>query len=110
MKASARPGALSDEEMKQYRRAWSQPRALSSMLNWYRAYLLRPVPDGSKRVTPPTTVIWGKKDVALRSVMAEESAALCDRGELIWLPENTHWVQHEAADRVNEVLITRFTN
>jgi hypothetical protein len=27
---------------------------------------------------------------------------------LIWLPENTHWVQHEAADRVNEILITRF--
>jgi pimeloyl-ACP methyl ester carboxylesterase len=109
IKGSARRGAFSDEEINQYRRAWSQPGALSAMLNWYRAYLLRPIPGGSPRVTVPTTVIWGKKDIALRSVMAEESAALCDRGELLWLPENSHWVQHEAADRVNEILITRFS-
>jgi pimeloyl-ACP methyl ester carboxylesterase len=110
LKGSARRGAFSDEEINQYRRAWSQPKALSSMLNWYRAFLLRPIPDGSPRVTVPTTVIWGKKDVALRSVMAEESADLCEQRELIWLPDNSHWVQHEAAERVNEILITRFAD
>jgi pimeloyl-ACP methyl ester carboxylesterase len=110
LKGSARRGAFSDEEISQYRRAWSQPKALSSMLNWYRAFLLRPIPDGSPHVTVPTTVIWGKKDVALRSVMAEESADLCEQRELIWLPDNSHWVQHEAAERVNEILITRFAD
>ena len=39
--------------------------------------------------------------------MAEESAALCEDGELIWLPDNTHWVQHEAAGTVNRILIDR---
>ena len=60
-------------------------------------------------MTTPATVIWGEQDFALRSVMAEESAALCDRGELILMPENTHWVQHEAAERVNGILIDRFS-
>jgi pimeloyl-ACP methyl ester carboxylesterase len=80
------------------------------MLNWYRAAARSPRQEWpGPRVTAPTTVIWGKQDFALRSVMAEESAALCDRGDLIFMPENTHWVQHEAADRVNEILIDRFS-
>lgn len=108
MRGSARHGAFSDEELEQYKHAWSQPGAVSSMLNWYRALLMAPVPHGSPRVTVPTTIIWGEKDVALRSVMAEESAALCDQGELIRLPGVSHWVQHEAAERVNEILLARF--
>lgn len=104
------PGAFTDDDLDIYRKAWSQPRAMTSMLNWYRA-LFRRLNDTipNERVSVPTTVIWGKKDAALRSVMAEESAALCDTGELIRLPDNTHWVQHEAADRVNSLLINRFT-
>lgn len=106
----ALPGAFTDDDLKQYRKAWSQPRAMTSMLNWYRA-LFRRLNDTmpTERVTVPTTVIWGMKDVALRSVMAEESADLCDSGELISLPDNTHWVQHEAADQVNAILVNRFT-
>jgi pimeloyl-ACP methyl ester carboxylesterase len=110
MKNNSLPGAFSEEDLAEYRRAWSQPHAMTSMLNWYRA-LGRAAgetwPPG--QVLVPTTIIWGKKDFALRSVMAEESADLCAGGELIWLPENTHWVQHEAAERVNAILLDRFT-
>ena len=35
---------------------------------------------------------------------AAESAAECDDAELIELPDNTHWVQHEAPELVNETL------
>lgn len=108
MRGSARRGAFSDAELEQYKHAWAQPGAVSAMLNWYRALLMSPVPHRSPRVTVPTTIIWGEKDVALRRVMAEESAALCDEGELIRLPGISHWVQHEAADQVNEMLLARF--
>lgn len=110
LKNSSLPGAFTDEDLDHYRRAWSQPRAMTSMLNWYRA-LSRSVGDPwpPSRVLVPTTIIWGKKDFALRSVMAEESAEQCTDGELIWLPENTHWVQHEAAEQVNAILVERFT-
>ena len=111
LRESSRPGAFSDTDLDEYRRAWSRPGAMTSMLNWYRAALRRPVDDWpGPRVTVPTTIIWGMKDFALRAVMAEESAALCDRGELLRLEDNTHWVQHEAAAFVNETLITRFAS
>ncbi len=111
MRANSLPGTFSDEDLRHYRQAWSQPRAMTSMLNWYRAsFRQQPaeVPP-SGRVIVPTTIIWGKKDFALRSVMAEESAALCERGELVWRPDNTHWVQHEAADQVNAILLDHFS-
>lgn len=110
LKQSSLPGTFSDAELAEYRQAWSQPRAISAMLNWYRAAARWPhdsIPP-NERVSVPTTIIWGKRDVALRSVMAEESAQLCNRGELVWFPENTHWMQHEAADRVNTLLLARF--
>lgn len=109
LRRTSLPGAFTDIDLEHYRRAWAQPGAMTAMLNWYRA-AARP-PDREwpgPHVVPPTTVIWGKRDFALRSVMAEESVGLCRQGELIWLPDNTHWVQHEAADTVNRILIKRF--
>ena len=110
LRSTSLPGTFNDEDLDHYRRAWSQHGAMTAMLNWYRA-LPRSATQAwpGPRVIPPTTIIWGKRDFALRSVMAEESAALCERGELIWLPDNTHWVQHEAADRVNAILLERFS-
>jgi len=34
---SSRPGTFSDEDLGQYRAAWSQSGAITSMINWYRA-------------------------------------------------------------------------
>lgn len=111
LRDSSLPGTFSDEELAEYRRAWARPGAMTTMLNWYRAALRRPAADWpDPGVTVPTTVIWGMKDHALRPEMAAESAALCDRPELIELEDNTHWVQHEAAALVNETLITRFSS
>ncbi|MBP6787099.1 MAG: alpha/beta hydrolase [Candidatus Promineofilum sp.] len=109
MRGSSRPGTFSDDDMAEYRRAWARPGAMTAMLNWYRALAQRPIADWpSPRVVVPTTIIWGLKDFALRGVMATESAAECDDVELIELPDNTHWVHHEAPELVNETLITRF--
>ena len=111
MKKSSLPGAFTDGDLELYRAAWAKPRAMTSMLNWYRALgRLATATLPPEYVTTPTTIVWGKKDFALRSVMAEESAALCGSAELHWLPENTHWVQHEAAARVNDILIHRLSS
>ena len=37
--------AVSDADMVEYRRAWSRPGAMTTMLNWYRAQLQRPMAD-----------------------------------------------------------------
>jgi len=45
------------------------------------------------------------KDVALSHRMARPSMDYCDEGKLVFFPDATHWVQLDAAQEVNELLI-----
>ena len=92
-----------------YREAWSQPGAMSSMVNYYRALMrYRPQRLASHRITVPTLMIWGAQDFALGREMAQPSIDLCDDGRLIFLEDATHWVQHDEPERVNELLLEFF--
>jgi epoxide hydrolase 4 len=105
---TSRKGTFSENDLVQYRKAWSQPKAIKSMINWYRAVIQKPPKSsGSSRITVPTLVIWGAKDKFLGKEMAKQSIDLCDDGQLVFIEEATHWVQHEEAERVNE-LVDRF--
>lgn len=108
---TSHPGTFSEADLALYREAWSQPGAITAMLNWYRAALRRGVPrlTGSSRVTVPTLLIWGAQDTALLREMAPQSLALCDNGRLVFLEEATHWVQHEEANAVNSMLADFFS-
>lgn len=103
--SSSRAGTFSDADLELYRQAWSQPHAYTSMLNWYRAIIQKPprMPT-SQRVTPPTLLIWGAQDMFLGREMAQPSIDLCDDGRLVFIEEATHWVQHEEAEQVNQLL------
>ena len=108
MRMSSHANTFSTANMRRYRVAWRQPGAVQGMLNWYRAALqtdgLRTIPDAPIR--PPTLVLWGKQDVALRAHMAQKSVSRCTEGRLVMLPEATHWVQHDAPERVNRELLS----
>jgi pimeloyl-ACP methyl ester carboxylesterase len=109
MKGSSRPGTFSAEDMAMYRQAWSQPYAYTSMVNWYRAMMRRPSrPHDTSRITVPTHLIWGTRDRFLGREMAQPSIDLCDGGSITFLEEATHWVQHEQAEEVNEIIDTFF--
>lgn len=102
---SSRPGTFSEENLKEYIAAWSQPGALTGMLNWYRAGLRHaPAQEGDQRVVVPTLMIWGARDRFLGREMARPSVELCDKGRLELIEEATHWVQHEEPERVNALL------
>jgi pimeloyl-ACP methyl ester carboxylesterase len=111
LKRSAKEDTFSDEDLNYYRQAWNQPGALTAMLNWYRSAIRsgfgksRGAPVSSGRITPPTLLIWGKKDVALGSEMAQPSIDLCENGRLIFFDQATHWVQHDEAEAVNRLLL-----
>jgi pimeloyl-ACP methyl ester carboxylesterase len=106
MRRSGKPIAFTDEDIEKYKEAWSQPGAVTAMLNWYRAALRYPpeITNGM-RVHVPTLILWGVKDFALSRRMARPSLDYCDEGNLIFFPDATHWVQHEEADEVNHSLI-----
>ena len=108
LKRTSHPGTFSDEDFDQYRKAWLQPGAFRSMLNWYRAFIQRPpAPPANSRITVPTMLIWGKLDSVLSSEMAQPSIDLCDNGRLVFIEDATHWVHHEKLERVND-LVTEF--
>jgi pimeloyl-ACP methyl ester carboxylesterase len=103
---SSRPGTFSEADFDEYRRAWSQPGAFRSMLNWYRALVRHPPRDSSeKHIHVPALLIWGERDKFLGKEMAQPSIDLCDDGRLVVFDEATHWVQHEESLRVNDLLI-----
>jgi pimeloyl-ACP methyl ester carboxylesterase len=93
---------MTDAETRRYVVAWSQPRALTTMLNWYRA-LLRSLPLGKgPRIRVPTLLLWGAHDQFLVPRMAQQSIALCDRGQLHWFEHGSHWLHHEEVKAVRE--------
>jgi pimeloyl-ACP methyl ester carboxylesterase len=105
LRSSSRSGAYNAEDIEEYRQAWSRPRAMTSMINWYRALRVRPSRRAARRVRVPTLMIWGTGDVALGREMARPSIAYCDDGRLVFVEEATHWVQNEEPERVNQFLL-----
>lgn len=105
LKYTSRRGTFTDSDLEKYRQAWSQPKAYRSMLNWYRAIMQKPpTPPANPRITVPTLLIWGAQDRFLGLEMAQPSIDLCADGRLVFIEEATHWVQHEEAERVNELI------
>jgi pimeloyl-ACP methyl ester carboxylesterase len=111
LRAGAKQGTFSDEDLERYAEAWSKPGALTGMVNYYRAALRQSPGKALAELRPfsnQTLVIWGKKDMYLGSELAEPEAKWVPNARVEWIPDATHWVQHEAAERVNELLIGFF--
>src|SRR5690606_2333825 len=62
LKGSAREGAFEESEWDAYRRAWSEPKALTSMIHWYRALLKKDLSAPVARIEVPVLLVWGEKD------------------------------------------------
>jgi epoxide hydrolase 4 len=107
LRAGSAPGSFSDEDLERYAEAWSQPGALTGMINYYRAALRQSPRAAAARMRPieaPTMVIWGQRDQHLGAELAEPSRTLVPNVRMEWLPDAGHFVQHDAAERVNELL------
>jgi epoxide hydrolase 4 len=103
--SSANPGAFTSSELEEYRKAFAQPGAFTAMVNWYRAMIqTKQEPPKSFDVTVPMILMWGENDVAMLTEMADQSMPYCKQGKLIKFPKVSHWIQHEAADRVNALI------
>lgn len=80
------------------------------MINYYRAlrrygtrHGLGRHPDNEK-VGRPTLIIWGERDAALTSQMAEARPWVPDL-RLVRLPRASHWVMRDEPVKVNNLLI-----
>jgi epoxide hydrolase 4 len=111
LRANAARGAFTDEDLERYVEAWSQPRALAGMIDYYRAALRRSPRKALASLRPisvPTLVIWGERDAYLGAELAEPEPKWVPDVKVERIPTASHWVQHEEPGRVNELLIEFF--
>lgn len=103
MVKTANKNTFSKAELNQYKAAWQNPATVGSMINWYRAYKYSK--PALKRISVPTLMLWGKKDTFLLPGMAEKSNLMCTKGKLIVLEEASHWLHHEKAAKLNQLIL-----
>lgn len=108
LRRSSRPGTFGPTELERYIETWSRPGALTPMLNYYRAVRYHQWPNEPTRVSPPTLIVWGVEDAFLIPQNATAALSLCDKGEIVWLDDATHWVQMEEPEKVNATLARFF--
>ncbi|GAA1654665.1 alpha/beta hydrolase [Georgenia ruanii] len=107
----ARP-AFTPEEIDRYVEAWSQPGAATAMINYYRSSVRQSQKRAEAQLRPleaPTLVIWGQRDRFLEPELAQPDPD--DVPNLVRverLPEASHWVHHDEAERVSQLLIDFF--
>jgi pimeloyl-ACP methyl ester carboxylesterase len=81
-------------------------------INYYRASVRQSQKGAAAKLRPisaPTLVIWGERDSYLGSELAEpehDDVPNLDRVER--LPDASHWVHHDASERVTELLTEFF--
>ncbi|MEI6185922.1 MAG: alpha/beta hydrolase [Dehalococcoidia bacterium] len=111
-----RSGVLKDEDIRGYRKAWSQPGALTGGLNYYRAAdvevledpeaaIKKPAMAGAlPKITLPVLVIWGEKDTALLTGCIRGLDEFVTQLSIERVPDASHWVVREKPQLVNSLI------
>lgn len=106
-----------DATRQKYHACWS--RGLLGGVNYYRASPLYPPSGDDKgatklnlkqndfRVNVPTRVIWGEMDMALPDSLLDRLDGLVADLKVVRVPDGSHWIIHEQADKIN-ALINQF--
>lgn len=108
--------ALLAPERDAYLDEWSQPGAMTAMLNWYRASAMIVPATGEEAerpawvdgpfppVTQPTLVVWGMKDGALLPCQLESLGALVPDLTIARIADAGHFVPWEKPEAVNAAM------
>jgi epoxide hydrolase 4 len=100
-----RAARFTPEEIETYIRQWRGN--LTPMLHYYRAMRksrgeLRKV---AKRIETPTLIIWGEREPVFLPSTLEDMGQWVANVRIERLPRIGHFAQHDAADRVSELLV-----
>ncbi len=106
--STAEKGIFTDKEIAEYKKAWSEPGALNSAINYYRANIVKRLFGKSsmeEKIKVPTLFIYGEKDSAILPETVAGVGKFIDAPfSEIRIPDAGHWVQQEAAEIVTDSL------
>lgn len=93
---------LTAKEKQRYRKAWSQPNAITSMINWYRS---TPAKVNYPFLQMPVLILWGENDLYLTTDVAKANLNFCQNGELNIFDNASHWLLLENVEEVVEAMV-----
>jgi pimeloyl-ACP methyl ester carboxylesterase len=107
-----RRGAYKRRDIERSVEAMSLPGTLTASINYYRALVQRPqrMLRSVRPIEQPVLVLWGEQDRYLVPQMLDGLEQWAPNLQIERFPEASHWVQHDAAEQVNEHLVRFFGN
>jgi pimeloyl-ACP methyl ester carboxylesterase len=106
--STAEKGVFTDEDIAGYKKSWSEPFALTAMLNYYRANILKRFftkTAETPKIKVPTVFIYGEQDKAILPETVKGVSEMIDAPfEEFHIPTSAHWVQQEASEAVTQIL------
>ncbi len=103
-----RADAFDAAAIRRYVEAIDRPGALTAGMNYYRAALRRNplhAARDARPVTCPTLVVWGERDRHLSTGLLSGLEWWAPDLRIERLPDASHWVQRDAPERLNEILV-----
>ncbi len=103
-----RPGAFTPADIQEYVCAAAQPGALTAAINYYRAAFRDGPGEAAKMTAPircPTLLLWGERDRYLNGRLTQGLEAWVPNLRVERIPKASHWVQADAPERVNRLMI-----
>jgi pimeloyl-ACP methyl ester carboxylesterase len=103
-------GIITDTEIAVYKKALSEPGALTAAINYYRANVRKifskeDSPQTTKRIKVPTLFIYGEKDSAVLQTTVKGVKDFINAPYTeVRIPHSAHWVQQEAATEVTAAI------
>jgi len=120
MMDTSNSGSFSIEDMARYEEVWSMSGSVTSIFNWYRSVFREFVGDvframiqlkspwslfELKCIDVPTLILWGVQDVALTKQLAYDCADSCKEVRICWFEDASHWLQHDKAHDVTQMIL-----
>lgn len=99
---------FTDDEIREYKRAFDRPNGLTAPLNYYRAAgrrILSGQRVSNPRINVETLVIWGMQDLALEPSLLDGLEKHVTRLRVERMPNAGHWVHLQDAERVNKLML-----
>jgi pimeloyl-ACP methyl ester carboxylesterase len=102
--------AVTDDDVQVYAQAIGHPGAMHSAINYYRALARWGFWLSIKPIHAPTLMLWGENDVALGKELTYGTEKYVDDFRIHYIPNCSHWVQQDSAEKVNELLLNFIKN
>lgn len=97
------------QDIQIFKAAMAKPGAATAAVNYYRALVQKGTRGMFRgtgmRVTGPTLLIWGERDMALGKELTYGTERYAPNVRIHYIPNCSHWVQQERAPEVNALIL-----